>query len=313
MDNTNILTVIIPVYNTEKYIKRCINSILNQSLKSIKIIIINDASTDSSSKILQEFKANAQIEIVENACNIGQGLSRNIGLDLVDTKYFSFLDSDDWVDTQSYERAVSALEKNPTSDMAIFGIKTEYENSNSSSTRYDYSNNIIDGSFAITLLSRAVAQDAPISALLGNKVFRTKTFDRAIRFSNSTYEDTIFSYKSLSKCNKVVLIPKTYLHYYQREFSIMHSFSNKHIDDLIDNFVDLKNYLEENAFFTFEEYYSYFDKCCSSMLNSMFSSTQRVSEQKQYIHRLLEQILSKMNSEDLINYIDIKRIKKLLY
>ena len=172
MNNKCLLTVIIPVYNTEKYIKRCIKSVLNQSLKYIKIIIINDASTDLSSLIIHDFESYEHIKIIENPYNLGQGESRNIGLNLVDTDYFCFLDSDDWVDTLSYETAVRALEENRNSDMAIFGIKTEYENSRCSALRYDYSSNIIDGDFAITLLSREISQDTPISALIGNKVFR---------------------------------------------------------------------------------------------------------------------------------------------
>ena len=313
MNKKYLLTVIIPVYNTEKYIKRCIDSVLNQSLKYIKIIIINDASTDLSSSIIHNFASYEQVEIIENSRNIGQGESRNIGLDLVDTDYFCFLDSDDWVDTQSYETAVMALEENPNCDMAIFGIKTEYENSSCSTLRYDYSSNIIDGDFAINLLSRETSQDTPISALIGNKVFRNSTFDKTIRFPNLTYEDTVFSYKALSKCNKVILVPMTYLHYYQRESSIMHSFSYKYIDDLIDNFVDLKDYLCKASFFNFKQYYSYFDKCCSSMLNAMLISTQNATEQKQYINHLCSQLISKMSIKDLINYIDINRIRKLLY
>ena len=128
MNNKYLLTVIIPVYNTEKYIKRCIDSILNQSFKYIKIIIINDNSTDRSSSIIHKFSSYEQVKIIENSYNIGQGESRNIGLNLVDTDYFCFLDSDDWVDTQAYETAVKALEENPICDIAIFGIKTEYEN-----------------------------------------------------------------------------------------------------------------------------------------------------------------------------------------
>lgn len=94
MNNKYLLTVIIPVYNTEKYIKRCIDSILNQSFKYIKIIIINDNSTDRSSSIIHKFSSYEQVKIIENSYNIGQGESRNIGLNLVDTDYFCFLDSD---------------------------------------------------------------------------------------------------------------------------------------------------------------------------------------------------------------------------
>lgn len=313
MNNKYLLTVIIPVYNTEKYIKRCIDSILNQSFKYIKIIIINDNSTDRSSSIIHKFSSYEQVKIIENSYNIGQGESRNIGLNLVDTDYFCFLDSDDWVDTQAYETAVKALEEKPICDIAIFGIKTEYENSSCSTLRYDYNNNIIDGDFAINLLSRETSQDTPISALIGNKVFRNSSFDKTIKFSNLTYEDTIFSYKALSKCKKVILLPKTYLHYYQRESSIMHSFSYKYIDDLIDNFVDLKDYLCEISSFNTKQYYSYFDKCCSSMLNSMLISTQNASEQKEYINHLCSQVISRMSIKDLINYLDINRIRKLLY
>ena len=75
MNNKYLLTVIIPVYNTEKYIKRCIDSILNQSFKYIKIIIINDNSTDRSSSIIHKFSSYEQVKIIENSYNIGQGES----------------------------------------------------------------------------------------------------------------------------------------------------------------------------------------------------------------------------------------------
>lgn len=71
MNNKCLLTVIIPVYNTEKYIKRCIKSVLNQSLKYIKIIIINDASTDLSSLIIHDFESYEHIKIIENPYNLG--------------------------------------------------------------------------------------------------------------------------------------------------------------------------------------------------------------------------------------------------
>ena len=79
------------------------------------------------------------------------------------------------------------------------------------------------------------------------------------------------------------------------------------------NFVDLKDYLCEISSFNTKQYYSYFDKCCSSMLNSMLISTQNASEQKEYINHLCSQVISRMSIKDLINYLDINRIRKLLY
>jgi glycosyltransferase involved in cell wall biosynthesis len=313
MESKYSLTVIIPTYNTEEYLKRCIESVLNQSLKEIKLLVVNDASTDKTLSILSEFKDNCRVEIITNSHNLGQGESRNIGIEMINTEYFCFLDSDDWVDTLTYEAGVKALTYNKDCDIAIFGVKTEHENSTSSTIRYNYTNNIISGEFGVTLLSREVAQDSPISALVGNKIFRTSSFDKRIKFSNLFFEDTSFSYKVLLNSKSIILLADNYLHYYQREHSIMHTFSEKYIDDLIENFTELKEYLVEKNMFKPTQYYSYFDKCCSSMLECMFSSTQIVKEQKGYIKYLVKQIMLKMDIENLIEYIDINRIRKLLY
>ena len=107
-----LLTVIIPVYNTQQYLNRCLNSVLNQSLKEIKILIINDNSTDNCPDIIQRYSSQyKQIKVFNNSQNSGPGYARNVGLDTVNTKYVSFLDSDDWIDSNAYLNAVSLLEK----------------------------------------------------------------------------------------------------------------------------------------------------------------------------------------------------------
>ena len=173
MDNNYVLTVIIPVYNTDKYIERCINSVVNQSLKNIRIVAIDDASTDMSWDILRKYAEVDNILVARNNNNIGQGATRNLGLKYVNTKYFCFLDSDDWVDINAYKRAINSLESHGECDIAVFGIKTEYDNYSLSNVRYQYEDNIVSGEFAISLLTHENAQESYISALLGNKVFRS--------------------------------------------------------------------------------------------------------------------------------------------
>lgn len=90
MESKYSLTVIIPTYNTEEYLKRCIESVLNQSLKEIKLLVVNDASTDKTLSILSEFKDNCRVEIITNSHNLGQGESRNIGIEMINTEYFCF-------------------------------------------------------------------------------------------------------------------------------------------------------------------------------------------------------------------------------
>ena len=309
----NILTIIIPVYNTEQYIDRCINSILNQTEKRIEIIIINDDSTDSSEKRIQKYATNSNVKIVNNKKNIGQGNCRNIGLSMVNTKYFCFLDSDDWVDSNAYKESIINLEKNQNCDIALFGIKTEYENSNQSIMRYDYNDNIIDNNFALSILSREYAQDIYISVLLGNKVFRSSKFLGLLSFDNVNYEDIMFTYKAMVLSKKLILQSNIYLHYYQRQNSIMHSFSKNYIDDLFFVFQDLRKYLKSIDKYNVKQYYSFFEKCCTSMFDSMFFSTQKLEEQKKYIKYFISKLNEYEMLYDIIDYLDINRFKKMLF
>src|SRR5699024_6015694 len=93
------VSVIVPVYNSELYLKDCLDSLVNQTLKDLEIIIVDDASTDKSLKIIMEYKNKYPniIKVFQNEQNKGQGASRNVGLSLATGEYIGFLDSDDYV------------------------------------------------------------------------------------------------------------------------------------------------------------------------------------------------------------------------
>ena len=90
------ISVIIPVYNVEKYLKKCLESIINQSFKSLEIIAINDCSTDNSAKILSEYKR-IGIKVINLTENVGLSAVRNIGIKIAKGEYIGFVDSDDSV------------------------------------------------------------------------------------------------------------------------------------------------------------------------------------------------------------------------
>lgn len=92
-----LISIIIPVYNTEKYIEECINSLLNQSLKEIEIICINDGSTDNSLNLLKDFEQKDPRIIVISKENSGPANARNIGLNSASADYIYFMDSDDYI------------------------------------------------------------------------------------------------------------------------------------------------------------------------------------------------------------------------
>lgn len=102
-----LVSIIVPVYNVEQYLPKCIESIINQTLSNIEIILVNDASTDSSGEIINEYaKKDKRITTIHKQ-NGGQGSARNEGLKIAKGKYVGFVDSDDWIDKDMYESLVS--------------------------------------------------------------------------------------------------------------------------------------------------------------------------------------------------------------
>ena len=100
------ISVIVPVYNVEKYLKECLDSIINQTFKDIEIICVNNGSTDSSCEILNEYAKNDNRIKIINSENIGVGNARNLGLQAVTGEYISFVDSDDFLNTDTYSNTL---------------------------------------------------------------------------------------------------------------------------------------------------------------------------------------------------------------
>lgn len=118
------LSIIIPVYNVEKYLPKCLDSILNQSFKDFEIICINDGSSDNSLKILEEYKDKRIIII--NKENAGSGVARNAGLEIAKGEYIFFVDGDDWLEEDALEKIINQAEHLNT-DVLIFGGLSYYD------------------------------------------------------------------------------------------------------------------------------------------------------------------------------------------
>ena len=103
------ISVIIPVYNCEKFIEKCLQSLVNQTLTDIEIILVNDGSTDNSQKIIEKF-SDTRIKLI-NKKNGGQSSARNVGLDVANGEYIGFIDSDDWVDSDFFEKLYNTAKK----------------------------------------------------------------------------------------------------------------------------------------------------------------------------------------------------------
>lgn len=110
MNNKKMVSIVVPVYNVEKYIKKCVNSLINQTLVNIEIILIDDGSTDSSGKICDEYmKIDSRVKVIHKS-NEGLGLARNAGIEIAVGDYIGFVDSDDFVSVKMFETLLKNAE-----------------------------------------------------------------------------------------------------------------------------------------------------------------------------------------------------------
>lgn len=238
------VSVIVPVYNTEKYLRRCLNSLVNQTLKDLEIIIIEDKSPDNSNEILKEYKEKYKdkIKVFHNKTNKGIGYNRNYGIKKATGKYIAFVDSDDWVDETAYEKMYNkAIKENL--DLVCCDIK-----------KIKDSKKII-GYETINYFKSSNVECNPMLLLdinLGptNKLFLKKIFNKDTFFSeNLKYEDLFVLPKLICKSEKIGKVDNIYYNY------VIHN--NSETTTMNDKVFDVLKVLEKvNNDFKTLNYYS---------------------------------------------------------
>ena len=135
------VSVLVAVYNAEKYLSECLNSLIAQTLHDIEIICVDDASTDNSYSILKDYaQKDDRIKVIHLSQNSGQAHARNVALKEAHGEYACFLDSDDWFDKDSLEKCTDVFDKNPDADSVLFRLIMYYGKDNN----YEYKMNWFD-------------------------------------------------------------------------------------------------------------------------------------------------------------------------
>ncbi len=125
------ISVIIPIYNVEQYLAKCLDSVINQTYKNLEIICVNDCSPDNSAKILEEYsKKDDRIKIINRKENGGLSAARNSGMEIMTGEYVYFLDSDDWIDNNYIEELVSKMEEKNVDCVINLNVNNVYEDEN---------------------------------------------------------------------------------------------------------------------------------------------------------------------------------------
>ena len=227
------ISVIVPVYNVEQYLERCLDSIVNQSLKDIEIICINDGSTDNSLKILEEYAKKDDRIIVINQKNHGQGYSRNRGLDVARGEYVLFVDSDDWVDIDTCKELYIKSNQLDT-DVLIYQVES-YDDYSDRFYKEDYYRNVyLPKEFYGTVFNNRDISDYIFSLGVApyGKLYRRSLLEKFnIRFPENIYfEDNPFYWEVMLASEKISIVNKFYSLRRHRKNSIMADYDEKFLD-----------------------------------------------------------------------------------
>ena len=244
------ISVIIPCYNCESYIERCLNSIINQTYKNLEIIVVNDGSNDNTEKIIAPFLSDTRIKYIKQ-CNGGESAARNTGLLIATGEYVGFVDSDDYIEQEMYSEMYEAITKTD-SEMAIANYNQIYDDG---TQKHDYSTmsgdvfNIQED--IINYWMRICATARPNNYVWSRLYKRTTIIESDIRFEGYIHSaDTLFNFKLLPFINKAVVVNKGFYNYVQRAGSGIHTVAKKqNIAQLYaDTFQQLFDYYHDNHY-----------------------------------------------------------------
>lgn len=219
------VSIIIPVYNVEKYLSQCLDSVLEQTFTDLDILVIDDGSTDRSGSICDEYAAKESRIRVFHTENKGLSAARNYGLDRCNGDYIAFLDSDDWLENRAIELLVESI-LSEDADIAVCGHYVEWEDYSEVGSVPD-APRISTGNAIVNEYLHGIG----IGVQIWNKLYRSNILYR-IRFpEHRLYEDIATTYKFLETANRLVRVPELLVHYRMRKSSIGKTHSLKNLTD----------------------------------------------------------------------------------
>lgn len=227
------ISVIVPVYNREQQIERCLLSLLEQTYANIEIIVVNDGSTDQTQQILHEYaKRYKEKLIVIDTCNQGVSMARNEGLRIAQGEFIGFVDSDDYIAKDMFE---NLIQKALSEDFDLVGCQTLalYPDK-----KLEIDSNLQDHQPVSKLLIDAYA-------VLWNKLYRAELV-AGLQFKKDVwYEDVLFLYQVYTRVKKVGRVSSIGYYYVQNEGSITYTYNDK-LYQLLENLDDLLQYYKDH-------------------------------------------------------------------
>ena len=279
-----LISIIIPVYKVEKYLEKCIQSLINQTYENLQIILVDDGSPDNCGKICDEYaKKDHRIEVIHKS-NGGLSDARNKGLEIAKGEYIGFIDSDDYIESDMYEVLYNLLKQYN----AYVSICNFYTVSQGKIAIKNAENGIKEYN-RIEIL-KEVLLDNNIQSYAWNKLYKKELFDEIKYPVGKKYEDIGTTFYLLEKCNKVVVTGKPEYYYINRQDSIVNNVTETTITDYIELIMQRYDYIEKNI----KELSSYNKDYLKRILKTAEKDIKSLNEVGDYTKKKYEELYNKV-------------------
>ena len=218
-----MISIIVPVYKVEPYLRQCVDSILNQTYRDIEVLLIDDGSPDRCGEICDEYARKDQRIRVFHTENKGLSTARNLGLKEAKGEYIGFVDSDDWIEPDMYEVLLRKMQETEA-DIGVCGLWYEHKN------RREVAKDVVDRVFADEESIKALVFNH-IKNYVWNKLYRRDTWNDIAFPEGHVFEDVATTYKTILNVETVMSCSRPLYHYRQREDSIG---SNRSMSNMMD-------------------------------------------------------------------------------
>lgn len=289
------ISIIVPIYNVEQYLDKCVESLVNQTYKNLEIILVDDGTKDKSGEMADLWSIKDDRIKVIHKKNGGLSDARNAGIKIATGEYIAFVDSDDWTNYKMYEILISNLEKY-NADISVCAVKKVYEEDVVNEKQ------VVNKDICVFTAEEALENlidEGILKQTVWNKLYKREVIDGIYFEFGKIHEDEFWTYQIFGKCEKIVYTYEQLYYYLQRSGSIMDKpFSMSRLDALEarnnrlnyieKKFPKLEIKAKKSLFF-----------CCLYQYQSMLKS-EKIEEQKNY-----EQIIKKY-----IEYVNFNRDEK---
>ena len=309
MDQPKI-SIIIPIYNSEKYLKSCLDSVCSQTYPNIEIICVNDGSTDTSPDIIQSYAKKDDRFVVINQKNNGLSYTRNVGVNNATGEWISFVDSDDYISCGMCQGLISAL-SHADFDIYMFNGVLMPEGDVPEGTvlrKFFYDSNW--NTKESNLYSFKDCKNPFYGNLsVWNKIYSKKFIDSsAIKFKeNITFEDQLYTVEAMIKAKTIYIDNRVFYYYVQHGSSIMHSLKENAFD-IFEIMSDVRKLLVEHDLYDYEKYvflqhkynvYNYLFSLVDSSVKPKFYETAKQNLVEEFGHGFSTSLVRKLGRNNL--------------